>query len=140
MLDAPVVDDVLAPLLLGAAHAPRAPGVFAIAAPCGLSRLRAGSSRKTAHRCNRFLRARVSLSHQKPRIKNRIRPGKFAGTFHASMFRHLPPERRRERGLHRFSASAGRAKAAPMKTGEKRELRTPERVSRRREPGRDHGG
>src|SRR5438132_9096976 len=60
MLDAPVVDDVLAPLLLGAAQAPRAPGVFAIAAPRGLSRLRAGSSRKTAHRCNRSLRARVS--------------------------------------------------------------------------------
>src|SRR6184192_2707510 len=55
MLDAPVVDDALAPLLLGAAHAPRAPGVFAIAAPRGLSRLRAGSSRKTAHRCNRSL-------------------------------------------------------------------------------------
>src|SRR5438132_1380891 len=135
MLDAPVVDDVLAPLLLGAAQAPRAPGVFAIAAPRGLSRLRAGSSRKTAHRCNRSLRARVSLSYQKPRIKNRIRPGKFA-----ELFTHPCFAISRQRGLHRFSASAGRAKAAPMKTGEKRELRTPERVSRRRKPGCDHGG
>src|SRR5438128_11752513 len=89
MLDVPVVDDALAPLLLEAAHAPRAPGVFAIAAQCGLSRLRAGSSRKTAHRCNRSLRARVSLSHQNPRIKNRICPGKFAGTFHASILRSI---------------------------------------------------
>src|SRR5436309_1116119 len=80
MLDAPVVDDVLAPLLLGATHAPRAPGVFAIAAPRGFLSQN-GASMQPFPSCKGFVVA-SKTSHQKPHSPWKIR-GNFS-RFHVS--------------------------------------------------------